>query len=772
MKDRRRNAVCLTRPTWAGVLCVVCALLAARAVDAKSDSSPEARFAAAGELYRAGQFDKAAAMWREVTEEALKDDPALGVRAAIGLSTACLKAGLYQEAEQALERVRRAASRSDAGVQARYFQQTGNVRVAVHRHALSIDAFAEALTKARATGDSALIASVLNDYGNALAVGGYTSDALSAYSQALAIVRERTADELKPGLLLNIARLRLQRSERTEALDALSEAATGMSSLSPSYEGSMTSLGIVEMEYQLRSPEADRVQSRLDALSKVQAYAADSGSARLRSLAYGYESRERAGLSEYSLAIELARKAMFFAAQGQAPDLAYQWQWQLASLFRKQEKLEESIDAFAKSIATLTPIRQELLNGYHDSYAYFQRSIRPVYIDYVDALLIRADRTADPRLQRELLERARVVLETLKSSELQDYFRDECVVAQESKSIELSQIGAKTAVLYPISLPDRIELLLSIGGEFHRRSVPVEQNQLIENAKRFREYVQVPGNSQFLPYANRLYRWLIEPIKPELTAAGIDTLVVISDGVLRTVPFAALHSGERYLIEEMAVAVTPSLKLTAAPQSQPTRASALLAGVAQSVQGFAPLPQVETELATIHDQVGGKLLSNREYTKKNLREALADSNFNIVHMATHGVVGATPAESFLLTYDGKLTMSDLDYLLRIGEFRDRPIELLTLSACETAVGDERAALGLAGIAVKSGAQSVVASLWLVDDAATAQLMNRFYRNLNLRGGGPASKAKALRAAKLNMLAEPATSHPANWAAFMLIGNWQ
>jgi CHAT domain-containing protein len=275
-----------------------------------------------------------------------------------------------------------------------------------------------------------------------------------------------------------------------------------------------------------------------------------------------------------------------------------------------------------------------------------------------------------------------------------------------------------------------------------------------------------------MPYANRLYRWLIEPVKQQLIASGVDTLVVVPDGVLRTIPFAALHNGERYLIEEFALAVTPSLRLTAAPPLQPARANALIAGIAQSVQGFSPLPQVTSELATIHDRVGGTVLSNRDYTKQKLRSALAESDYTVIHMATHSVVGATPADSFLLTYDGKLTMTDLDYLLRIGEFRNRQVELLTLSACETAIGDERAALGLAGIAVKSGAKSVVASLWLVDDAATAQLMDSFYRSLDLRGEGAASKAKALRAAQLSMLGDPATAHPAKWAAFMMIGNWQ
>jgi CHAT domain-containing protein len=197
----------------------------------------------------------------------------------------------------------------------------------------------------------------------------------------------------------------------------------------------------------------------------------------------------------------------------------------------------------------------------------------------------------------------------------------------------------------------------------------------------------------------------------------------------------------------------------------------LLGGVAQSVQGFSPLPEVANELSTIQSHVGGRVLADRQYTKVNLTAALSADDYSIVHMATHGTMGATPAESFLLTYDSKLTMSDLEYLLRIGQFRKTPVELLTLSACETAVGDERAALGLAGIAVKSGAQSVVASLWLVDDNATAALMNRFYKNLSMRGTTTTSKAKALRSAQLALLAEPATQHPANWAAFMLIGNW-
>jgi CHAT domain-containing protein len=177
---------------------------------------------------------------------------------------------------------------------------------------------------------------------------------------------------------------------------------------------------------------------------------------------------------------------------------------------------------------------------------------------------------------------------------------------------------------------------------------------------------------------------------------------------------------------------------------------------------------VATELQSIRDRLGGRVLADDNYTKANLQAALSDGDYNIVHMATHGTVSAATADSFLLTYDGRLTMTDLETALR-RDSREPRIDLLTLSGCETAVGDERAALGLAGMAVKSGAASVLASLWKVDDAATARLMDRFYEQLQT---GQAAKARALRSAQLSMLADVRFSHPAHWAAFMLIGSWQ
>jgi CHAT domain-containing protein len=326
-------------------------------------------------------------------------------------------------------------------------------------------------------------------------------------------------------------------------------------------------------------------------------------------------------------------------------------------------------------------------------------------------------------------------------------------------------------VLYPSVLPDRLELLLRVNGRLHRRTVSIDQASLADNAVRLRELIQDRESERFLTYAQRLYRWLVAPVRAELDAASIRTVVVVPDGPLRVIPFAVLHDGARYLVADYAVVVTPSLTLTAPQPLAGSRLQALLAGVSDSVQGFAPLPNVSAELATIQKQIESKVLVNGEYTTTKVAAALTRGDYGIVHMATHSVVGETPADSFLLTYDGRLTMADLERLLRAGQFRKQPVELLTLSACETAVGDERAALGLAGIAVRSGARSALATLWRVSDPAAATLMNRFYQQLSTRGSSPVTKASALQAAQRSLLADPATQHPAHWAAFVLIGNW-
>lgn len=152
-------------------------------------------------------------------------------------------------------------------------------------------------------------------------------------------------------------------------------------------------------------------------------------------------------------------------------------------------------------------------------------------------------------------------------------------------------------------------------------------------------------------------------------------------------------------------------------------------------QGFSALQNVELELQKIQDNFPAELLFNQEFTQLNLQEIINSSQVPVVHIATHGQFSSQAERTFILTWDGRINVKDLDSLLRQKEQElSRPIELLVFSACETASGDSRAALGLAGVAVRAGARSTIATLWRVSDESTAALMVRFYQEL-ARGEG-------------------------------------
>ena len=220
-----------------------------------------------------------------------------------------------------------------------------------------------------------------------------------------------------------------------------------------------------------------------------------------------------------------------------------------------------------------------------------------------------------------------------------------------------------------------------------------------------------------------------------------------------------------FLIEKYALVTVPAITLTA-PEKVSVRenADALLGGLSK---GDHPLPNVPKELEDIRAVTGGRVLLNEDFTIERLKDEFRGRACSDVLMATHGEFGSTPEETFLQTYDGKLTMDQLEELVSIGRFRGQHTDLLTLSACRTAQGDERAALGLAGVAVKAGVRSVIATLWSVADEAASVIVTEFYRQLET--GIP--KVRALQNAQRKLIAHPRFHHPAYWSPFLLIGNW-
>jgi CHAT domain-containing protein len=286
--------------------------------------------------------------------------------------------------------------------------------------------------------------------------------------------------------------------------------------------------------------------------------------------------------------------------------------------------------------------------------------------------------------------------------------------------------------------------------------------------RQFRRELEKRTTREYLPHAQRLYTWLISPLEADLAEARIDTLVFVPDGPLRTIPMAALHDGKQFLIAKYAIAITPGLDLTDPRSIRRERAKVLAVGVTEAVQGFPALPNVAAELDALRTLFNSTTLVDREFVASNLEKELRKEQFTILHVASHGQFAGNPSETFLLTFDDKLTMDRLDQYIGLFKYRDNPLELLTLSACETAEGDDRAALGLAGVAVRAGARSAVATLWQVHDAVAAELVMQFYRELQDQS---VSRAVALQRAQLKILSNPRYEHPGYWSAFLMINSW-
>ena len=464
----------------------------------------------------------------------------------------------------------------------------------------------------------------------------------------------------------------------------------------------------------------------------------------------------------------MTRKAIFAAQRVNAPESLYRWQWQAARLLKHIATMEEVIAAYRRAVYTLQSIRQEFSTGYGAPVSSFRDTVGRVYFELVDLLLQRAASLQDPDQVALHLVEARDTVELFKIAELRDYFRDECVDTALSKITKLDVVSPTAAVIYPILLADRTELLVSLPTGLKRFSLPVTADALTRETRQFRLALEKRTTWEFLPRAQQLYRWLIAPIEPDLAALKIDTLVFVPDGPLRTISMAALHDGQRFLVEKYALGITPGLNLTDPRPIGQDRLKVLALGLTESVQGFPPLPNVATELEALRNLFGSTTLLNDAFRVPALERELKQVPFTILHIASHGEFSSDVKNTFLLTFDDRLTMDRLDQVVGLLKFRNEPLELLTLSACDTAAGDDRAALGLAGVAIKAGARSALATLWNVNDVVSSQLVAEFYRELK---DPSVSRAGALRRAQMKVLSDPRYDHPGFWSAFLLINNW-
>jgi len=630
----------------------------------------------------------------------------------------------------------------------------------------------QAVDLAQAHAFSALAPSLQNDLGIVLALQGRPVDALAAFHQAAALADIQGTTLLPARARINAARVAMQVQRWEEAAADLDDADHRLAA-SPDSPDKIDGLINLALGYRgLSTAQADDHAPRLTKaaalLQEAASMAERSGHRRFASYAYGHLGHIYEDERRIDEALLLTRRALFAAQAAGAPESLYRWQWQSGRLLTSLGKLDEALSAYQDAASTLQPIRAEVARAAQSSPDPDHPSIRALYFEFADLLLKRAALVQDEGETEPYLRTARDVIEVYKAAELRDYFRDDCVDQLQARITKLDSVSASTAVVYPIMFKDRTELLVSFPDRLTRQSIPVTASALTEEVRRFRQRLEKRTTREYLPHAQQLYDWLIRPLQQDLRRLHVDTLVFVPDGALRTIPMAALHDGESFLIAHYAVAVTPGLELTDPHPLPRTGIQLLSSGLTKSVQGFPPLPHVAEEVGYLHSLFRGEQLLDQQFVAPRIETALRDGRYNIFHIATHGLFATDVSQSFLLTFDGKLTMTELERLVGLFRFRRDPLELLTLSACETGIGDDRAALGLAGIAVKAGARSALATLWFINDDASVELMSEFYRQLR---DTSISKAQALQRAQLKLISERVYEHPAYWAAFLLLNNW-
>ena len=495
---------------------------------------------------------------------------------------------------------------------------------------------------------------------------------------------------------------------------------------------------------------------------------------RSESLALGYLGHLYERVAQWQDAKTVTTEAIALSEAIHAPDIQYRWEWQLGRILKHQSETSKAIDTYRQAIQTLDTVRQDLLFVNADIQFSFRDDVEPVYRELVDLLL------QTPNPSPSALNAAIGYIDTLQLSELENFL--DCDL---SSTVELSkaEVGAHAAIFYTIIVGDtsseqtnqRLEVILKLPNQstvlHHSITPPSDINQTLDTLRYGLEQDYLTEDVDHA--ASDLYQWLIQPQEKALEDSGVDTLVFVLDGALRSVPMATLRNEhQQYLIENYAIALAPRLQLQNPQAFDPQHIDTLFLGLSEISSPFRaqfrPLPFVASEARIVEAATTpSQIRLNDDFTNVQFRQDIQDHPFSVIHFATHGEFSSDPDHTFLLAWDTRITSNDLRTTLQTRQQR-YPIDLLILSACKTADGDNRATLGLAGIAFQAGAESTVASLWVINDETTALFIDTFYQALTNRTN-PTSRAKALQTAQLALLNKGYV--PYYWAPFVLVGNW-
>jgi CHAT domain-containing protein len=725
-----------------------------------------------------GKTEAAYQSWQQAADayREAKDEVGL-LGSQINQAQALQSLGLYRRSQKLLEQIeQKVDQQSDPSVKVAELRSLGIALQVIGNLNRSQEVLQESLAIAKKLDSPEEISATLFSLGNTARALQHPDDAIAFYQQATATT---TQPLTKLEAQLNQLSLLIATQQFSEIEDLLPKIQANLTDLTPSRRVIYARVNLARNLLDLPEKElisSETIATTQDLLKQTIQQAQQLQEPRGYSYALGTLGHFYEQQQQWSSAEEYTKQALQLAQEINAADIAYQWQWQLGRLRKFQGDLSGAIAPYTEAVHALRSIRSDLVAVNPDVQFSFRDTVEPIYRDLV-ALLLDANPSQDNLIQ------ARETIESLQIAELENFFQEACLQA---KPTQIDRVDPTAAVIYPVILPDRLAVILSLPGEplkyYATNSTQTEVETTLENF--LQSFNPAFSEQQNLEFSQQVYDWLIRPAEADLTTHKVKTLVFVLDGFLRNLPMNALYDGQNYLIEKYRVALTPGLQLLEPKPLEPTELTALVAGLSESSQGFAALPGVIQEVAQISEQIPSQLILDREFTDAGFQKQLQKNPVPLIHLATHGQFSSNPEETFILTWNDRIKVKDFENLLRSrDEEQSVPIELMVLSACQTATGDRRAALGMAGIAVRSGARSTLATLWSVSDRSTVMLMNEFYQQLTTgdRFATPSetriartdnmTKAEALRQAQLALINSQEFHHPFYWSPFVLVGNW-
>ncbi len=654
-----------------------------------------------------------------------------------------------------------------------YYMLLGDLNLLLGKYKQSFIYFDIAIQKAIISNDKELLSASHNNLGNIYLFSGHPKKANDYYKKAL-----KYTNDTNLILSINLNRLKVSSyaDKDEEFFKNFNQYYNALNRNLSSKENSISikiainfyifSAKLLERRYFEKNIEAKLLEKSFQINDKILKLLNIISNTNLASMIYGATGKLELLQNNYKKALDSFHKASFFAqTQNIKPDLLYYWKFRIAQIYKNDGNIDKAIDIYTDSLSLLEPIKQQLYYGFRDINDRFNNDIVPIYQDLIELHFEKLQTLDDDKKIDQRLKTIITLYNKLKISELEFFYLNECISTFSGTQIE---IPSDTVIIYPIALQNQLLIITQTNKNYSYHTHYLPFKELEQLVKDFRYQLQVKTNAKFINFAHALYDMIIAPFEYDLKENNITQLVFSPQGFMGLIPYSTLMKNNKFLIEDFSIAQINTLETTQF-KKQDNNPFALVLGLSDARHGMSALPNVVNEVKNVSSMFDKTtILLNTDYTANKVKDVLKKERITHLHIATHGVFDFDPQESFLSAYDKPIKLENLKALLDTNYNKSDGYDLITLSACQSSIGNEKALLGLAGVGLQSGASTVLATLWYVDDEATKEIINTFYVSLKNKR----SRAQSLQDAQNNLIKTKRYWHPAFWSPFIIIGDWR